>query len=354
MGTNLDTESLPLVFVRPVGFSAADSLRLMTAAQRQNEQVRWRLAPIGVQADVYLAHRDRITAKPPTRRHSDFAALASVPNGANGSNGSFNTYSGRHEHSRLWVDENGQHKNTPVCLLGRANTDASPDSYLDQAPSLEFPQALEELRNGLYKAAQGLIGLRTLYALGMGAWEERTRWKSHRLHLTHNARLLAVIEPEHWRVHLLSGCNIEQVLDGSFSAAPQTTAFGAEGFDTLLLETALWEFAKRCPEPMLASMLPSAYLHAPLTHRRPSELTEAALGDHCVAVLLALDTRSRSADELQASLRLSRPALLRALACLALSRCIRPERERRSLAWTITGWLPKSLRTKLFGPSVLF
>ncbi len=350
MSSDLDIQTLPLVFVRPVGFTAADSMRLMAVAQQMDDLVRWRLAPMGVQADVYLAHRDRITRTEPQPGHSRPASL----DGSNSNSDGFNTYSGTYEHSRMWVDDNGMHKNKPVCLLGRVNAQVSPDTYLDQPPALEFPYALEELRNGLNKVIRELIALRSLYALGMGAWEERLHWKSHRLHLTHGGRLLAVIEPKYWRLHLLSECSIEQIEAGSFTAVPQTTPFGAQGFDSLLLESALWEFAKRCPESMLKTMLPSAYLRAPLTHRRPSELTEAALGDHCVALLLALDTRSRTADELQVSLRLSRPALLRALACLALSRCIRPERERPGLPLGIMKWLPQGLRKRMFGPSTMF
>ena len=312
-----------------------------------NEHVRWRLAPMGVQADVYLAHRDRITHREPAAKQSS-NMLSSIPAS------SLNTHSGMHEHSRLWVDPQGRHKSAPVCVLGRANTQASPDSYFEQPPSLEFPMALEELRVGLAKATDDLIALRSLYALGLGAWQERTRWKSHRLHFSHAARLIAVIEPEHWKIHLLSGAKVEHFTNSSMTTVPQTTPFGHEGFATLTLEAALWEFAKRCPESMLPSMLPSAFLSMPLTHRRPSEFSEAALGDHCVAILLALDTRSRTADELQASLRLSRPALLRALACLALSRCIRPERERRSFVRAMSGWLPNGLRKRLFGASQWF
>ena len=337
-----DSETSPLVFIRPVGFSATDSMRLVTVAQDLSNQVRWRLAPTGVQADVYLAHRDRITRKQPVSRPQGSSNSGS-------SQGSFNTYSGTYEHTRMWVDEASRHQGVPVCLLGRANTHASPGSNRDQPPALEFPYTLEELRIGLTKITQDLTNLRNQYALGMGAWEERSRWKSHRLHVTHDARLLAVIEPKYWRVHMLAGCSVEQMQAGSFTAVPQTAPFAAVGFETVLMESALWEFAKRCPENMLASMLPSAYLREPLTHRRPSKLSEEALGDYCVAILSALDTRSRKADELQASLRLTRSALLRALACLALSRCIRPESASHSWALTLTAWLPQGLRDRVFG-----
>jgi hypothetical protein len=340
-----DFQSLPLVFLRPVGFAAADAMRLMAAAQDMGDSVRWRLAPIGVQADVYIAHRDRITSKKPSQRHSDF-----VPTSGSGT---FNTYSGTHEHTRLWVDDNSHHKGIPVCVLGQASMHASPNSYLEHPPGLEFPQVLQELRRGLDKAARDLIGLRTLYALGQAAWQERAFWKTHRIHLVSNAQLLAVIEPDHWLIHLLSGTTVQQIVQAGVTTAPQTTAFGAQGFNMLRLEAALWEFAKRCPEDLLATILPKIYLRAALTHRRPSQLSQELLGDYCVAILLALDTRSLTADELQASLRLSRPTLLRALACLALSRCIRPERERR-LVWRVTNWLSGGLRNRWFGPSQPF
>ncbi|MGA8513582.1 MAG: hypothetical protein WB821_02265, partial [Burkholderiaceae bacterium] len=132
-----------------------------------------------------------------------------------------------------------------------------------------------------------------------------------------------------------------------------SNAFAATGFDVLPMEQVLWEFAKRCPESLLEKVLPSAYLHKALTHRRITELSERELGDHCVALLRALDIRSRTADELQTGLRMSRPALLRALACLALTRTIRPEVQQARGLERWLAWLPKRLRQRGSGLSSL-
>ena len=46
----------PIVFVKPIGIVAGDALRLLEFAKRLPMPVRWRLAPVGVAADVYIAH----------------------------------------------------------------------------------------------------------------------------------------------------------------------------------------------------------------------------------------------------------------------------------------------------------
>jgi hypothetical protein len=326
----------PLVFVRTVGISAADALRLMQAAQRMSELVRWRLAPSGVPADVYLAHANSVRhGKPPAAQHKSGHSSA-----GQSQNSSF-------EQTQLYIDDNGWYKTHPVCVLGHASAN---DDFLARAPSLVFPEALQMLQAGLHRIEGELIALRMLYVLGFSAWEERARWKTHRLQLSHNARLVAVIEPMVWRAHLLADCTVDELGLASLQAIPHSSNFAAPGFDALPLEGALWEFAKRCPEGLLSDMVPTVYLRVPLTHRRPTQLSRRALGDHCVAVLRALDTHSRTADELQAAMRMERPALLRALACLALIRAIHPEPRPRGLF----GWLPQRWRGKVFGASGLF
>jgi hypothetical protein len=336
LDSGFNSTSSPLVFLRPVGFAAEDSLRLIQAAQRMSEWVRWRLAPTGVQADVYLAHRASVVYGP--------APEHTIPDSLHSADGA--SVSGLFAHAQLYLDENGWYKSHPVCLLGSAAQAVAPVSA-DQLPSLQFPKALEDLRRGLLKAEAEIVGLRALYALGRYAWEERKRWKTHRLHVIDGSRLIAAIEPLSWRIHLLGGIPIAHIEAGNTMLVPQSSAFAAPGFDTLRLEHALWEFAKRCPESILEKVLPSIYLRARLTHRRTSELSKRALGDHCVAILRALDTRSRTADELQTSLRLSRPALLRALASLALTRAIRTESGQHTGLRSWLGWLPKHWQKQL-------
>jgi hypothetical protein len=326
-----------LVFVRTVGISAADALRLMQFAQRIGQTVRWRLAPPGVPADVYLAHANSI-------RYGKQATSAPLELGDSSPGISKNS---SFDQAHLYVDDNNWHKGHPVCVVGHA---LATDDFLAHAPSLVFPQALQTLQAGLQHIEAELIALRMLYMLGCSAWEERARWKTHRLQLIHNARLMAVIEPVVWRIHLLGDCTLDELAQASLQAIPHSSSFDAPGFDALPLESTLWEFAKRCPEAWLIEMVPTLYLRAPLTHRRPTELSERLLGEHCVAILRALDTQSRTADELQTAMRMQRPALLRALACLALIRAIQPEPQPRGLF----DLLPKRWRSKVFGPSEMF
>jgi hypothetical protein len=350
LDSGFHSASAPLVFIKPVGFSTADSLRLMQAAQRLDETVRWRLAPAGVQADVYLAHRASVVYGPVTAPAplQPEALLGNSPYNST----SAESISGAYEHTHLRLDSKGLYKNHPVCLLG-AQVMTPVGDGMHRLPGLQFPGALEDLRAGLQQIANDLVILRTMYALGRCAWLERSRWKTHRLHVVDGAQLIAAIEAKHWRVHLLDNVPVELIEAGSVILAPQSSLFGAPGFTTLPMEQALWEFAKRCPEPLLAQVMPSIYLRQRLTHRRHSERSKRELGDHCVAILSALDTQSRTAQELQDGLRLSRPALLRALACLALTRSIRAERKATGLHHWLS-WLPNRLRQRVFGPSTLY
>ncbi len=337
----------PLVFIRPVGFTAADSLRLMQAAQRLSSHVRWRLAPTGVQADVYLAHRAIVV---PITRPSLVRRSKDSGNSQGASSSAMDSTMEAYGHSHLSMDSQGMHKGHPVCLLGKAAPDE--DSAQDTFASLQFPAALEEMREGLHAIEQSMFGVRAIYAMGYKAWQERARWKTHRLQVFDGTTLIAAIEPALWCVHILQDAEVELIEQGYMMMVPQSSPFGAPGFHTMPLERALWEFAKRCPEAMLEQILPTVYLRERLTHRRHSELSERELGDHCVAILSALDTSSRTANELQTAMRMSRPAVLRALACLALTRSIRPEHHGRGLrAWL--SWLPSGLRHKVFGPSAL-
>jgi hypothetical protein len=321
----------PLIFVRPVGFTAADSMRLMQAAQRIHETVRWRLVPPGVMADVYLAHADVVRYGKNPQRKSDSL----------GSAGSSQFESNILEYQTLYLDKLGHHKNCPVCIVGVPTK--QPSDPLDVAmPSLVFPDALRQLERGLRHTEQELISQRMLYALGNFAWEQRQFWKTHRLQLQYNSRLIASIVPHQWQIHLLEECTVNELDQAVVQTVPQSSGFAAPGFDVVPMETALWEFAKRCPESWLAKMVPTIYLTQPLTHRRSTTMSPRILGDHCSAVLRLLDTGSLTAEQIEAQLRLSRPALLRSLACLALIRAIHPEPRPQSLwDWVSRIWQRK-------------
>ncbi len=320
------------MFIRPVGFSAADALRLLKAAQGMDGPVRWRLAPSGVMPDIYLAHADSIQKSARVRASADSASGNSQTSGF--------------EYSHLSVDDNDYHKDHPVCVLGQRSYDPA----ATMLPSLLFPAALQQLEVGLRKAQEELISQRMLYALGSIALGERRVWRTRRLQLQYRSRLIAVVAPQDWEVHLAANCTVNELDQAVVQAVPQSTGFAAPGFDVLPLEHALWEFAKRCPEALLAQMVPTAYLTQPLTHRRIAQMTERALGDHCAAVLQLLDLGPRTAGELQKQLRLTRPALLRTLACLALIRAVHPVPKPRGF-WN---WMPNFVKRRVFGPSGIF
>jgi hypothetical protein len=333
--------SLPIIFLRPIGIAAADAMRLMEVAKRLNMPVRWRMAPTGVAADAYLVHRYSVVAQ------SDASTVALGRPGTPGADVRSTVSSASSSMARarkVVLDHHGWHRGRPVCVLGEGvdTTNLDPD---DMA-SLEFPEALQELERGLRLVLDELVGARMLYTVGALAWEQRDRWVSHRLHALEDNQLIAVIEPHLWKFHLLDGCSVERMERANLTPLPRTGGFAAVGFHEFQMEAALWEFAKRCPEPMLSEILPDSFLQEKLTHRRAPHLKEHALGDHCVAILRALDTRSRTSEDLQTSLRLTRPSLMRALTCLALVRAIQPESQSPLNWWRQLGSWWETLRSR--------
>jgi hypothetical protein len=307
-------------------------MRLMDVAKRMSAPVRWRMAPPGVAADAYLVHRFSIaerTAEPllPATRASSAWNASVVSSYASSIPGM----------RKLSLDSQGWHRGRPVCVLGEDVDTSKLDD--DELAPLSFPDALAQLERGLNLLVGELTGSRMLYAVGEMAWEQRAKWPTHHLHVVENGQLIAVIDPQNWQFHLLDACTVERMAGASMVTKPRIPAFAAQGFRSFMFETALWEFAKRCPEVMLDQMLPAAYLAEPLTHRRAPHLKAHSLGDHCVAILRALDTHARTADDLQKSLRMTRPSLLRAVTCLALVRAIQPEsRSPRGLMNQLNAW----------------
>lgn len=297
-------------------------MRLMELAKRLRCcNVRWRMAPTGVAADAYLVHRfsiveSTVAATVPVANTPSAWTLSATPS----ISGQSSSVSGPR---KLSLDKQGWHRGRPVCILGSHVDTSGLDD--DELAPLSFPDALQEMEKGLGRVLDELVGARMLYTIGSLAWEQRHKWPTHRLHAIEAGKLLGVIDAINWQFHLLDGCTVERMADADIVAMPRSGGFAAEGFHSFQLETALWEFAKRCPEPLLDQILPTNFLQEPLTHRRAPHLKENALGDHCVAILRALDTRSRTADDLQSSLRLTRASLMRALTCLALVRAIQPE-----------------------------
>jgi hypothetical protein len=338
-----ENNSHPLIFLRPVGIAAADALRLMDSARSAVTQVRWRMAPPGVAADAYLVHKYSIrplnTSPESTSSTWGNSKAVDLPIDSTSPAQLSPSSSASRKNTKLTLDQHGWHRGRPVCVLG-TSIDTSKLGEDDLAP-LSFPDALQELQKGLKQFLIDLVGLRMLYVIGSQSWEQRQRWHSHRMHAIESGQLIAVIEPQHWRFHLLRGCTVERMEKANIMPMPRTGAFEAEGFEIFALEMALWEFAKRCPENLLTQILPASFLQEPLTHRRIPHLKEHSLGEHCVAILRILDTRSRTAAEIERALRMPRSSLLRALTCLALVRAIQPESRHGGWGRQVSSWWGK-------------
>jgi hypothetical protein len=314
--------STPIIFLRPIGIAAGDAMRLMELAKRLRGPVRWRMAPPGVATDVYLVHRQNISTPasgphvlgvPPQTSRSDWMAAHSARSQSS------TTRAVR----QVSLDQHGWHRGRPVCILGQQAEVGSLED--DELAALSFPDALVQLERGLEQILEDLVGSRMLYNIGSLAWEQRQKWGTHHLHAIESGHLVAMIDPQTWQFYLLEGCSVERMAEADLVPKPRAVGFEAPGFRSFKLELALWEFAKRCPEHLLEQIIPASFLQEPLTHRRTPHLKEQALGDHCVAILRSLDTRSRTADELQVSLRMKKVSLMRALTCLALVRAIQTD-----------------------------
>jgi hypothetical protein len=339
-----ENHSSPLVFLRPVGIAAADALRLMDSARSAATQVRWRMTPPGVAADAYLVHKHSIVSldtNPESSSSSWGTSKGSALPIATGYSdpAPLSVSSTPSKSAKLTLDQHGWHRGRPVCVLGKS-IDTSQLGEDDLAP-LSFPESLQELQKGLKQLLLDMVGLRMLYVIGSQSWEQRQRWHSHRLHAIESGQLIAVIEPQHWRFHLLSGCTVDRMEKADVMPMPRSGAFEAEGFEVFPIEVALWEFAKRCPENLLTQILPARFLQESLTHRRIPHLKEHSLGEHCVAILRILDTRSRTATEIERALRMTRSSLLRALTCLALVRAIQPESHHGGWGKQLSSWWGK-------------
>jgi len=291
----------PIVFVRTLGIAAGDAMRLLELAKRLDMPVRWRLAPSGVAADVYIAHRCSVI-------QAQNSSPSAEQNGAAG---------------QVKLDIYGRYLAKPVCVLG-SSVAASALQGHELAP-LSFPDALSELKTQLDRVLPDLFNIRMLFCVGAMAWQQRSRWFTSSLHVIESGRLIAVVDPKHWMLFLLEGCTLGQISRAQMLARPREGDFQAKGFTALKLEAAFWEYAKRCSEELLVEMLPASYHKEPFTHRRPPHLSNHALGGHCVAILQSLDLGSRTFDDLHSTLRIPPISLLRALTCLLVVRAIQPQ-----------------------------
>ena len=320
LSTVTPIDPIPQAQLQPVGLSIGETAAVMAAAAKLGDGVRWVPPMPGFRPDAYVTHLRAVDLPgdpaantpllPPHRRAN-----------------------------RLLVDEQGRHGGRPVCMLG--NQEATHSEW-----SADRPEALGELAESLRYAAAQLMPQRVMYTLARLSWGHRKQWKTHQFHLQLEGRLLAVIEPVHWRMSVRKGATPTQLEQARLLALPLTAPVPSSSLQYFSMAQALWTLAQRCDASSLPGMLPTSFLEVRLTRRHNVPVPMLEAGQHCVAVLDALDMTSMSATELRTTLELPEPVLMRALTCLALGRAIRHAHGEGRTS-RLSAWLPASWRQSL-------
>jgi hypothetical protein len=304
--------TLPLFFLRPVGFDPAGALALLRAASAQEHTVRWRLPPPGQEPDAYIAPEGALGL--PALEYRDSGSDTQP------------------DASMLQLDENGWYHGRPVCVVRRA------DAWDAPAPA----EALDDLAHGLRLLAMQLGRTQALYQLAAQTWAALPDLPPAVLEWRTQGRLLAAVDTACWQVWLYPGLEPEQLAAAALSQNPQPPDADCFGFEQLPLEWLLWSFAQRCEEALLTKLLPERFLHLSIVHRRPTVLSSKQLGRHGKGVLKLTEIHAKTASELRHTLGLSEAALLRVLSALALTRAIQvehPGRVRHRLHKLLPRWL---------------
>jgi hypothetical protein len=346
----------PLIFIRPIGFNAAESMAIVAQlAGLNSESVRWRLPPQGVPPDAYIAHirclmhtpqmdapiTQTATAlaigKPADEFYpldsgtfnkrfveSESAALPQVasiiqPDMLSTFSGTTHALAGLHlDPAHLTMQPEPYYRGLPLCLLGDESDTESTWSDINE-------QTRGQLYAALNETAPQLDHLRIAYTLGEIALQHRDTWDTQQLLVQDGADTIAVIHTKHWQVHLSPQANAAATERASVKQVGVHPLVEPVGHELLPLESVLWVYAQRCNEAALLKLTSPALLNAKLVLRRPPLLSNAQMGRHSTTILRRIDMQAISANELQIMLRMERPALLRAIISLAITRVIAPE-----------------------------
>lgn len=291
-------KSPPHAFLRTVGLSTVEADAVLEVSSRQDPVVRWRLAPPGLLPDVYVAHLRSVHLPEDSGWH---------------------VYRGPANRFRqeIVIDDDGLCHGRPVCLLGE-------DDTTHEAWAPDAPEAIAELKAGLGHAVRRLLPQRLDYELARVALRHRRRWGTHAIRLTRgeDGELLALISPSAGVALTRQGLQPEELGSAMVRTVPAAHRESTTGFDVRPMERMLWIFALRCADAALADLVPAIYLTAPLTRRKPVPVENGLVSDHCRAFLGLLEKDAATAGTLGVALGLERTDLLRALACLTLSRSI--------------------------------
>lgn len=368
----------PLIFIRPIGFNAAESMAITQLLGRVDDQtVRWRLPPQGVQPDVYIAHIRclmhtpqmdapitqtasalaigrpadefhptesgawRTPAVGPASVAPPLVASVSQPEMLSTFSGSTYVLAGLHlDPAHLTMQPQPYYRGQPLCLVGDASDSETTWSQISAV-------TLAHLQSALRETLPLLDHLLIAYKLGQIAIEHRANWDTQQLLVKDGDNTLASIQTRYWQVHLSPQASAEATERAVVRRLGLQPSVEPVGHELLPLESVLWVYAQRCEEASLASIASPGLLSQKLILRRPPLMSNAQMGRHCTSILRRIEMQAMTANELQTMLRLERPALLRAIVSLAVTRVIAPE----STTFEGNAWLHRAqtLFTRLTG-----
>ena len=257
---------IPLAQLQPVGLSPDETTAVIAAAAKLDDGVRWAHPTPGFRPDAYVT----------PLRAVDLSGEQVV------------TASAEAPHlppRRLLVDENGRHGGRPVCMLG--NSEASHSRWVPGQPD-----AMSELNESLRFASRQLMPQQLHYTLARLAWERRKQWKNRQFHLMLDHRLVATIEPAHWRMSLRTGVTPTQLAEAEIVPRPHSASVPSKSLKPFPMTQALWTLAQRCDAESLSEMLPTSFLDSRLCRRHALPVAASEAGQHCLTVLDALDMTS--------------------------------------------------------------
>jgi hypothetical protein len=355
----------PLIFIRPIGFSAAESMAIVAQLGRiEGQAVRWRLPPQGVPPDAYIAHirclmhtaqmdapitqtatalaigraadefypLDSGAWHKPAQEHQPAAlpltASINQPDILSTFSGTTYALAGLHlDPTYLTMQPQPHYRGLPLCLVGE-------ESDTDTTWSEIAAVTLADLQTALSETMPLVDHLRIAYKLGQIVVEHRAHWDSQQLLVKDGSDTVAVIHTRHWQVHMSPHASAEATERAVVQRLDLQPAVEPAGHEQLPLESVLWVYAQRCEEAALARITSPSLFSEKLTLRRPPLLSNAQLGRHSTNILRRIDMQPMTFNELQTMLRLERPPLLRAIVSLAITRVIAPESQPfNGLAW---------------------
>lgn len=368
----------PLIFIRPIGFNAAESMAIAVLLGRADDQtVRWRLPPQGVPPDAYIAHIRclmhtaqmdapitqtatalaigspadefhptgsgawRMPVKESASAPLPLVASVAQPDMLSTFSGTTHALAGLHlDPAHLTMQPQPYYRGLPLCLVGDASDTENTWSQISAVTLVDLQSALSE-------TLPLVDHLRIAYKLGAIALEHRAHWDSQQLLVKDGNETVAAIQTRYWQVHLSPKASAEATERAVVQRLGLQPAVEPVGHELLPLESVLWVYAQRCEEGALASITSPGLFSQKLTLRRPPLMSNAQMGRHSTNILRRIDMQAITADELQIMLRLERPALLRAIVSLAITRVIAPE----STSFAGSAWLHRAQAwfTRLLG-----